>query len=79
MTTEAPEESNGPAAPEEPEDELKIPADKLPDHTEKTRLDECLYKEIYGVKAALITEIGPVIGAHSGPGTLALFFLGVNK
>ena len=53
LPTEAPEESNGPAAPEEPEDELKIPADKLPDHTEKTRLDECLYKEIYGVKAAL--------------------------
>ena len=35
--------------------------------------------EEYGVKAALITEIGPVIGAHSGPGTLALFFLGVNN
>lgn len=35
--------------------------------------------EEFGVRAALITEIGPVIGAHSGPGTLAIFFLGVNK
>ena len=35
--------------------------------------------EEFGVRAELITEIGPVIGAHSGPGTLAIFFLGVNK
>ena len=27
----------------------------------------------------LITDIGPVIGAHSGPGTLALFFLGSQR
>ena len=29
--------------------------------------------------ASLIIEISPVIGAHSGPGTLALFFLGKNR
>ena len=29
-----------------------------------------------GRRAELITDIGAVIGAHSGPGTLALFFLG---
>jgi len=29
----------------------------------------------FGNKKFLINEIGPVIGAHSGPGTLALFFL----
>lgn len=32
--------------------------------------------EEYGAKVELITDIGPVIGAHSGPGTLALFFVG---
>lgn len=29
-----------------------------------------------GVKKISINFIGPVIGAHSGPGTVALFFLG---
>lgn len=35
-------------------------------------------KSKYGVEVSLITDVGPVIGAHSGPGTLAIFFLG-NK
>ena len=30
-------------------------------------------------KEIQINTIGPVIGAHSGPGTLALFFLGTNR
>ena len=51
LPPEAPAEHNGPAAPGE--DELKIPANMLPDHTEKNSLEECLYKEIYAVKAAL--------------------------
>jgi DegV family protein with EDD domain len=29
----------------------------------------------HGVKAEIITYVGSVIGAHSGPGTLALFFV----
>ncbi len=29
----------------------------------------------YGAKVSLITNVGPVIGSHSGPGTLALFFV----
>ena len=33
----------------------------------------------FGVKEILISEVGPVIGAHSGPGTLALFFLGSKR
>ncbi len=33
----------------------------------------------YGVKVSLITNIGTVIGAHSGPGTLALFFVGSKR
>jgi DegV family protein with EDD domain len=28
-----------------------------------------------GKEVSLITDVGPVIGAHSGPGTMALFFL----
>ena len=31
-------------------------------------------KERYGIKDPLITYVDPVIGAHSGPGTLALFY-----
>ncbi len=33
----------------------------------------------YGAEVELITDIGAVIGAHSGPGTLALFFVGTEK
>ena len=35
--------------------------------------------ERYGVSVELITNVGPVIGAHAGPGTLALFFLGTTR
>lgn len=41
-------------------------------------LKEILEKE-YGKEVTLITWIGSVIGAHSGPGTLALFFLGTER
>ncbi len=34
-----------------------------------------MIKENSGVTVQLITNVGPVIGSHSGPGTLALFFL----
>ena len=30
----------------------------------------------YGIKDCLINYIGPTIGAHAGPGTVALFFMG---
>ena len=33
-------------------------------------------KEKTGISDYLIGDIGPVIGSHSGPGTLALFFRG---
>ena len=32
-----------------------------------------------GTKATCITNISPIIGAHSGPGTLALFFVGKQR
>ena len=33
----------------------------------------------FNVKDVLINYVGPVIGAHSGPGTIALFFLGTER
>ncbi|MBQ9991466.1 MAG: DegV family protein [Lachnospiraceae bacterium] len=33
----------------------------------------------FGIKDFLINEVGPTIGAHSGPGTLALFFFGESR
>ena len=40
---------------------------------------EKLVKEKYGVKEVYIYYTGAVIGSHSGPGTLALFFLGEHR
>lgn len=36
-------------------------------------------KEKHGVKEIIYNEIGPIIGAHSGPGTIAVFFLGNQR
>ena len=36
-------------------------------------------KKRFHVKAVEINPIGPVIGTHSGPGTIALFYLGKDK
>ena len=33
----------------------------------------------FGVKDVVVNYVGPVIGAHSGPGTIALFFLGTER
>lgn len=33
----------------------------------------------FGAKTVIIGEIGPVIGAHAGPGTVALFYLGTSR
>ena len=41
-------------------------------------LQEILEKE-YGKTVQIITYVGSVIGAHSGPGTLALFFRGKER
>lgn len=32
-----------------------------------------------GAEVDIVTYVGPVIGAHSGPGTMALFFLGKHR
>lgn len=36
-------------------------------------------RERFGIKELYINFIGPVIGSHSGPGTVALFFLGTER
>lgn len=38
-----------------------------------------LVKEKFDVKDVVINDIGPVIGSHSGPGTVALFFFGTER
>lgn len=38
-----------------------------------------LVKERFGYDEFLINDVGPTIGAHSGPGTLALFFMGETR
>ncbi len=38
-----------------------------------------MLKERYNADVDKIVYVGPVIGAHSGPGTLALFFLGEHR
>ncbi len=36
-------------------------------------------KEKYQIKEVIYNHIGPIIGAHSGPGTIAVFFLGNTR
>lgn len=38
-----------------------------------------LVKERFGVKEVIVNYVGPVIGAHSGPGTVALFYLAKER
>lgn len=38
-----------------------------------------ILKKEYSADVRMITGIGPIIGAHSGPGTLALFFIGKKR
>lgn len=38
-----------------------------------------MVKDRFGVQHVYINYVGPVIGAHSGPGTLALFYYGIER
>lgn len=38
-----------------------------------------MVKKRFGVEDVYINYVGPVIGAHSGPGTLALFYIGTER
>lgn len=45
---------------------------------EAEQLRDLILKETK-VKEVIINNIGPAVGSHSGPGTLALFFIGNNR
>ena len=49
------------------------------DCEEDAKLLAEIIKEKSGREVTLITDVGPVIGAHSGPGTMALFFLASQR
>lgn len=49
------------------------------DCMEDAKYLEAQVKERFGVKNVLIYYVGAVIGSHSGPGTLALFFMGKER
>lgn len=49
------------------------------DAPEDARYVEKLVRERFGVQTVYINPIGPVIGTHSGPGTVALFFLASKR
>jgi fatty acid-binding protein DegV len=49
------------------------------DCLQDAQLLEKMLSDRYGAKVQIITDVGSVIGAHSGPGTLALFFVGTNR
>jgi len=38
-----------------------------------------MVKQRFGIENILINNVGPTIGAHSGPGTIALFFMGETR
>ncbi len=49
------------------------------DALEDAKFVEKLIRERMGVQTVYINPIGPVIGSHSGPGTIALFFLATKR
>ncbi|MBE6620729.1 MAG: DegV family protein [Ruminococcaceae bacterium] len=49
------------------------------DCLQDAELLKSILEKDYGANVTLITPVGTVIGAHSGPGTLALFFLGKHR
>ncbi len=46
------------------------------DSVEDAKFVAKLVKERFGIESFLINYVGPTIGAHSGPGTIALFYMG---
>lgn len=49
------------------------------DCIEDAEFVEGLVKERFGIRESLIYYVSPTIGAHSGPGTVALFFMGKER
>ena len=49
------------------------------DCEDEAKLLASMIKEQHGAETQVITFVGPVIGSHSGPGTIALFFVGEER
>lgn len=49
------------------------------DCDEDVKYLEGVLMERFGVKVDVVTYVGPVIGAHAGPGVIALFFVGKER
>jgi DegV family protein with EDD domain len=49
------------------------------DCEDEARLLEKFIREFVNIKDVIINYVGPVVGSHSGPGTIALFFLGEER
>lgn len=49
------------------------------DCREEVEILEDILKEKYGRSVKVVTYVGPVIGAHAGPGVIALFFVGKER
>ena len=49
------------------------------DCIDDVKILESILKEKYGVKEVFTYYVGAVIGSHSGPGTIALFFMGSKR
>ena len=49
------------------------------DCLEDARTVADMVKKRFGVEDVFINYVGPVIGAHSGPGTVALFYMGTER
>ena len=46
------------------------------DCIEDVKFVQKLVEEKFGIHEFVINYVGPTIGAHSGPGTVALFYMG---
>ena len=49
------------------------------DCLEDAQLVAQMVKDRFGVERVYMNYVGPVIGAHAGPGVLALFYVGVER
>ena len=49
------------------------------DSPEDAEYVAALIRERFGIDNIMINTLGPVIGAHTGPGLIALFFMGENR
>lgn len=49
------------------------------DCRDEVKILEDMIKEKYGNSVKVVTYVGPVIGAHAGPGVIALFFVGKER